>query len=461
MNWQDVQALVDFYRTQLPATPITITGDDAANTLTGDASGNGIDGRGGNDTIDGAAGDDLLLGGDGNDTVSGSAGRDLLIGGAGNDKLQGGDDVDVVSYADAAEGVNVNLTSGAALGGASSGTDRLFSIQGAIGAFWYSNTLIGDVQDNILIGGIAQDYLHGGDGTDILGGGGGGDTLIGGRGGDFFFGGGQVVIQGDLYGGPDDPGDWVLYTGLNVSVTVDLLNNKTFGGAAGDILFNVENLVGTEFQDTLIGNHEANILHALGGGGSLSGHGGDDVLIGGNGGDGISGGAGNDELTGDIGQDGLAGGDGDDVLDGGADADTLHGDAGNDRLTGGTGTDFLHGDAGDDEIEGGSAHDELYGGDGNDVLTGGASFDYLTGGAGQDQFVFDNGEVKGDQVFDFAITDDVMVVSGFTGLDSFDDMQGRLFQVGDDVVVKLDADDSALLHDTTVASLTSGNFLFV
>jgi Ca2+-binding RTX toxin-like protein len=70
-------------------------GDDALLTL-GNAS--LLDGGGGNDTIDGSERDDVLRGGSGNDTLYGHGGDDTLEGGLGNDVLVGGDGSDLYMY---------------------------------------------------------------------------------------------------------------------------------------------------------------------------------------------------------------------------------------------------------------------------------------------------------------------------------------------------------------------------
>ncbi|MBX3439889.1 MAG: hypothetical protein KF861_20535, partial [Planctomycetaceae bacterium] len=79
-----------------------------------------------------------------------------------------------------------------------------------------------------------------------------------------------------------------------------------------------ENVTGTEYADTLIGNNAANRLIGLGGRDHLFGLGGDDVLIGGDGDDALHGGAGNDLLIGGAGRDLIQGQFGDDLLIGGA-----------------------------------------------------------------------------------------------------------------------------------------------
>jgi Ca2+-binding RTX toxin-like protein len=175
-------------------------------------------------------------------------------------------------------------------------------------------------------------------------------------------------------------------------------------------------------------------------------------------------------LLGDGGVNELDGLHGNDVLDGRGGNDLLIGGEGHDQISGGTGADQLFGDAGNDTLDGGDdndtlnggvGQDTLLGGNGDDTLNGGLSTDTLTGGAGNDIFIFANGEVKGDSILDFVAggSEDVIQASGFAGLDALADL--TLFQVGTDVLIKFDSDDSLLLKNTTVASLTDSDFLFV
>ena len=83
----------------------------------------------------------------------------------------------------------------------------------------------------------------------------------------------------------------------------------------------VENITGSNFNDTISGNALAN------------------TLIGGSGNDTLSGGAGYDSLSGGVGNDSLSGDDGDDTLVGGTGNDNLFGGLGNDRLDGTSGVD--------------------------------------------------------------------------------------------------------------------------
>jgi len=149
-------------------------------------------------------------------------------------------------------------------------------------------------------------------------------------------------------------------------------------------------ILGGSGNDTLTGTSGADYIDANNRPGNLtvadndtlSGGGGDDILLGRYGNDTLSGGTGNDMLD---------GGDGNDSLDGGDDTDTLVGGQGNDTLAGGAGTDNLSGGDGDDSLDGGADNDTLTAGIGTDTLTGGAGDDSLDGGAGTDTAIVGTG----------------------------------------------------------------------
>ena len=84
---------------------------------------------------------------------------------------------------------------------------------------------------------------------------------------------------------------------------------------------------------------------------SISGRGGDDVIVGSNQADTITGLAGADTLSGLNGADTLMGGDGNDMLFGGNGNDTLNGGADDDILSGGNGDDILGGGSGIDRAD--------------------------------------------------------------------------------------------------------------
>ncbi|WP_430309517.1 retention module-containing protein [Pseudomonas sp. PONIH3] len=171
-------------------------------------------------------------------------------------------------------------------------------------------------------------------------------------------------------------------------------------------------------------------------GNTLTGTGGDDVLLAGAGDTTLNGGAGNDVLVAGAGNNSLHGGDGDDLLIGGPGNDLLDGGAGNDtasyakatagvtvdlghvgqqntvgagldtlsgieNLIGSDYNDTLTGNDGDNLLNGGAGNDVLKGGAGNDILIGGPGNDTLTGGSGNDSFVWQKGDTGHDTVTDF------------------------------------------------------------
>ena len=179
--------------------------------------------------------------------------------------------------------------------------------------------------DDVVTGNSAANSLEGRNGNDVLHGLEGDDKLYGGAGADM------------LDGGPGD--DYAYYLDSTVGVLVRLHNASAvrYGDAEGDTLTGIEHLVGSEFNDTLAGDGEDNILE---------GRNGDDVLYG-----------------------GPAGGD-----------DRMYGDNGDDRIFGGKGNDILTGGEGNDVLKGGPGEDTF--------IVDGDDMDVLYGGPGQDTFQF-------------------------------------------------------------------------
>jgi Ca2+-binding RTX toxin-like protein len=144
-----------------------------------------------------------------------------------------------------------------------------------------------------------DDALFGGDGHDTLDGGIGDDTLYGGAGED------------RLIGGSGD--DWAAYTYATANLIADLANPAVnTGDAYGDSYFDIENLYGSKFNDTLSGDSGENEIHGAAGNDVISGNSGNDLLLGESGDDLINGGEGNDVIVGGVGKDTMLGGDGSD-----------------------------------------------------------------------------------------------------------------------------------------------------
>ncbi|XP_062237232.1 uncharacterized protein LOC133935459 [Platichthys flesus] len=164
-----------------------------------------------------------------------------------------------------------------------------------------SNDILGNDEDNALIGGWKDDTLAGGQGDNTLIGGNGTDILIGGSGDDTLYGedgddtmmgnsGSDVFIPGpgaDLIdGGPGR--DTVLYRGDHVKgrgVYVNLLTGQgLYADAEGDVLKDVETLIGTIYSDILVSGYESSLLKGSDGNDILVSTGGD-YLVGGDGSD--------------------------------------------------------------------------------------------------------------------------------------------------------------------------------
>ena len=270
-----------------------------------------------------------------------------------------------------------------------------------------------------IVGNIADNVLQGGAGADTLDGGPGNDTAS--------------------------------YTGSDAAVTVNLTDNTATGGHAdGDTLTSIENLTGSDHDDTLTGNDNDNVLEGGPGRDRLDGGPGRDTaaytlspeavvinLATGTwrGGDvdgdtlvsieNLTGSRHEDTLTGDTGDNILEGGPGADTLDGGNGSDTasykdssaavtvrLHnrsaegGDAEGDtltsieNLTGSALDDVLAGDFRNNVLRGLAGNDTLYGGpsdnednsNNHDTLHGGDGDDRLYGGKGNDTLYGEAGE---------------------------------------------------------------------
>ena len=240
------------------------------------------------------------------------------------------------------------------------------------------DTITGTSDRDLLIGSRFGETIEGLDGNDDIFAREGDDFIIGGDGGDNIDGGSGI--------------DTISYSGSNIGIRVDLETRLGQGGhAQGDLITDVENIIGTEYQDQLFGDLNVNVLTGLGGSDTLDGRAGDDIL---------DGGAGDDELIGGIGADDLRGGEGADTANyadsdaavtvslitgtgtgGHAEGDIL---SGIENLDGSLLDDTLIGDDQDNVLSGSRGDDTLIGGLGNDVLIGGQGADNFDGGEGID-----------------------------------------------------------------------------
>jgi VCBS repeat-containing protein len=152
----------------------------------------------------------------------------------------------------------------------------------------------------------------------------------------------------------------------------------------------------------------------------------------------------------------LIGGNHDQTLLGTALDEHITGGNGKDTLSGGGGADTLDGGNGTDSLSGGSGIDRLFGGNGADTLDGGPGSDSLTGGAGPDVFAF-GAHFGHDVVTDFANEDTLSFAHGLFA--TFTDFMAHAHQVGNDVVITYDADDSIVLQHTTLSALGPSDVL--
>ena len=293
------------YRNSAEGIFIKLGGDSQSG---GDAQGDvliNIDGIMGSDHDDimfGTDADEALLGGDGDDFLSGAGGKDEIFGGLGNDTFlyasgvmtlfdaEGSDTLifaDNISLDDIvvndemslsfsnqdgsiyfAEGISEIETfyfagSGVAIESSSLleteevvEEDPVIVDEPPVDEACYED-VPADLTENIMNGGAEEDYL-------------------------------MATAQADIIDGGDGY-DFSIYLHSEGGVTVNLLNNANNGGyATGDVLTNIEGLVGSNHNDILFGNELDN---------EINGFDGDDIIIGGAGSDILYGGAGADKFA--------------------------------------------------------------------------------------------------------------------------------------------------------------------
>ncbi len=355
-------------------------------------------------TLDGGAGDDKLYGGAGNDT---------LIGGAGADTIDGGDGIDTVSYESSSLVVNVDLAIRTSQQWGASG-DTIINVENLIGSAFgdrlsaatAGSTIHGGEGNDTIYGVAGNDFLYGDNGNDTFYAGDGNDIIYGGLGDDTIYsqGGNNILIGGagaDTFNGFSGVAT-ATYVDSSSGVNIDLSTNINSGGdAQGDKISGAPNIIGSNFDDILIGDGFAN---------SLFGGNGNDLLAGrGYGGNHMDGGDGIDTVTyessslvvnidlaiptsqqwgasGDtiVNVENLIGSAFGDTLSAATAGSTIHGGDGNDTISGAAGNDVLYGDAGNDLFYGKDGNDIIYGGLGDDVIYGQGGNNILIGGAGID-----------------------------------------------------------------------------
>lgn len=246
-----------------------LRGDDLINALDGNdridagAGDDEVHGGSGDDEIFGGSGKDLLYGDDGDDTIDGYSGYDTIHGGSGNDNLNGG-----------------------------FGNDQVF----------------GDDGDDNLIGFRGNDLLDGGLGTDTA------DFSLSRSGFTVDLNAGTATTEYDVLMGPKG---WIKHGQFKWNDSHPLWGRPDVDVVTvseTDTLVDIENITGSNRDDTLIGNDQDNVIVGNKGLDTIFGNGGNDLIIGG---------IGNDTISGGDGDDRISTGPGVDTADGGAGIDTL------------------------------------------------------------------------------------------------------------------------------------------
>lgn len=328
---------------------IFTNGNNFVNLRGGTAVGDGADtlrnlenviGSSQDDYITGSGGPNGLFGAEGNDTMYGRAGDDIMLGFADRDTMFGGAGVaDFVSYSDRPDlAVNLNLLTGKVR--RDDGNDTLDGVE----------MVEGSARADEIIGDHGPNFFYADEGNDRVNGNGGSDLIF--------------------------------FLAAENNVVVDLSLRKAWGMAPTfDRVTDIENVVGSSYEDNITGDNSRNFLNGSDGHDRVKGAGHDDYLAGGAGDDFVSGGPGSNDLM-DFFQSnaavtanlnlGEAVGEGFDTLAG---IESLSGTGEADTLTGSDDANALYGEKGEDKLFGLGGGDRLDGGRSADSLNGGASVD--------------------------------------------------------------------------------------
>lgn len=260
---------------------ITQTATSEANISWGTPASCTKKGTDGADVLTGTNGDDVICARGGDDRVLPSGGTDVVIGGLGMDKID---------FRERKTGVAVDLRQ------THIGDTTLLGIESVLGTA-YDDVIFGNDSRNMLAGYGGNDALIGRGGDDTLNAGDGDDVLRPGLGSD------------DLNGG--DGRDTASFIDALERVRVNLGDGFAFGSGQ-DILLRIEKVIGSPFDDFVVGDNGRNVLRGGDGEDTLDGLAGPDDVYGGDDRDFLYGRGGEDDLYGDDGRDYVDGGGDDD-----------------------------------------------------------------------------------------------------------------------------------------------------
>jgi len=334
--------------------------------------------------------------------------------GGGDDHITGNDNT-VIDYSDAAHGLTIDLSTGTVVGGSGVGTDT----------FTHVNQVIGTAFADTLSGGQAAYETT--------------TTFEG-----FWGGGGNDIING---GGGFDRASYNLDGAITTGIVVNLAAGTVTGDPAltgTDTLSSVEAIGGSildDFYDARGFGSGSTNAGSFGTFNEFEGNAGNDTIIG----------NGNTRIAFYNAQAGV-------TVDLTAGTSTGDSSVGSDTFSG---VNQVRGSNFADIISGNAANNILEGMGGNDRIAGLGGNDTLTGGVGDDTFVFGPNFGK-DVVLDFTAggTDDSLEIDHTIFADT-NAVLAASHQVGADVVITVDADDSITLKNVILGNLTASDFHIV
>jgi len=422
-----------------------------------------------------------------------------------NNDIDGGEGIDTITHKTYEQKVVIDLQAGTITSDidvTNTENDSIVNVENATGSR-YGDEIKGSDEDNEIRGYDGDDKIYFSKGNDIL---------MGEAHQDTFIHEGTVIENGiDRIDGGEGKEDKIDYSRINSSnyIIADMTSSENlvigkdinnvditedyfkvlFYNTSDDLevtnskdnFIRVEELYGTEGNDTLIGNNENNKLFGAKGNDIIKGTSGENTLKGGDGDDKIYGGDGDDRIYGEIGNDIVYGSNGTDILYGGDGKDTLNystleagiinkikislgegtgsgddigvdvfvgfedviGTNDNDTISGNTENNQIWGNDGDDIIAGsfeleetlnyGQGDDNYYGGKGEDTIYVGVGNDYIDGGEGIDTVNYSRVQLNTGITVDLS-KDGIEQDMGAAGKDTLKSIEGIVGTVSNDYI---------------------------